>query len=123
MLAPSATAIEPALREPKHQSASPFVFLSKRGGPFTPSGFAKLLASCRQRSQDGVQGPPAYAPACLRLLGHRSINSTTRYAALAPRRFKNTWGKGEMLKLLIHAVGRTGIPSVRIDRSSSNAKK
>jgi integrase len=23
-------------------------------------------------------------------LGHRSINSTTRYAALAPRRFKNT---------------------------------
>jgi type 1 fimbriae regulatory protein FimB len=26
-------------------------------------------------------------------LGHRSINSTTRYAALAPRRFKNIWGK------------------------------
>jgi hypothetical protein len=27
-------------------------------------------------------------------LGHRSINSTTRYAALAPGRFKNIWGKG-----------------------------
>ena len=26
-------------------------------------------------------------------LGHRSINSTTRYAALAPGRFKNIWGK------------------------------
>ena len=24
---------------------------------------------------------------------HRSINSTTRYAALAPGRFKNIWGK------------------------------
>jgi hypothetical protein len=27
-------------------------------------------------------------------LGHRSINSTTRYAALAPGRFKNIWGEG-----------------------------
>ena len=35
-----------ALRELKRQSASPFVFASERGGPFTPSGFAKLLASC-----------------------------------------------------------------------------
>jgi hypothetical protein len=26
-------------------------------------------------------------------LGHRSINSTTRYAALAPGRLKNIWGK------------------------------
>ena len=32
-----------ALRELKRQSASPFVFASGRGGPFTPSGFAKLL--------------------------------------------------------------------------------
>ena len=27
-------------------------------------------------------------------LGHRSIGATTRYAALAPGRFKNVWGKG-----------------------------
>ena len=27
-------------------------------------------------------------------LGHRSINSTTHYAALAPGRFKNISGKG-----------------------------
>jgi integrase len=32
-----------ALRELKRQSASPFVFSSERGGPFTTSGFAKLL--------------------------------------------------------------------------------
>ena len=29
-----------ALRELKRQSASPFVFASERGSPFTPSGFA-----------------------------------------------------------------------------------
>src|SRR6202047_5651027 len=33
-----------ALRELKRQSTSPFVFASERGSPFTPSGFAKLLA-------------------------------------------------------------------------------
>jgi type 1 fimbriae regulatory protein FimB len=27
------------------------------------------------------------------LQAYRSINSTTRYAALAPGRFKNIWGK------------------------------
>jgi type 1 fimbriae regulatory protein FimB len=27
-------------------------------------------------------------------LGHRSIDSTSRYAALAPGRFKNIWGNG-----------------------------
>jgi hypothetical protein len=32
------------MRELKRQTASPFVFASERGGPFTPSGFAKLLA-------------------------------------------------------------------------------
>ena len=36
-----------ALRELKRQAASPFVFASERGGPFTPSGFAKLLARAR----------------------------------------------------------------------------
>ena len=41
MLAPSATGIKPALREPKHQSAS-FVFLSKRGGPCA----RRALPSC-----------------------------------------------------------------------------
>jgi integrase len=40
-----------ALRELKRQSASPFVFASERGGPFTPSGFAKLLA----RAGDGAK--------------------------------------------------------------------
>jgi len=97
-----------ALRELKRQSASPFVFASERGGPFTPSGFAKLLARAGTEAKIGFKVHPhmlrhacAYALANKGIdtrtlqayLGHRSINSTTRYAALAPGRFKNIWGK------------------------------
>jgi integrase len=97
-----------ALRELKRQSASPFVFASERGGPFTPSGFAKLLARAGEETEIGFKVHPhmlrhacGYALANKGLdtrtlqayLGHRSINSTTRYAALAPGRFKNIWGR------------------------------
>jgi integrase len=97
-----------ALRELKRQSASPFVFASERGGPFTPSGFAKLLARAGDEAKIGFKVHPhmlrhacGYALAnkgtdtrtLQAYLGHRSINSTTRYAALAPGRFKNIWGK------------------------------
>jgi integrase len=97
-----------ALRELKRQSASPFVFASERGGPFTPSGFAKLLARAGDAANIGFKVHPhmlrhacGYALAnkgvdtrtLQAYLGHRSINSTTRYAALAPGRFKNIWGK------------------------------
>ncbi len=88
-----------ALRELKRQSASPFVFASERGGPFTPSGFAKLLARAGEEGGISFKVHPhmlrhacGYALANKGLdtrtlqayLGHRSINSTTRYAALAP---------------------------------------
>jgi integrase len=67
-----------ALRELKRQSASPFVFASERGGPFTPSGFAKLLARAGDEAKIGFQGPPSHAQACLRLRtgqqGHRYSN-------------------------------------------------
>ena len=97
-----------ALRELKRQSASPFVFASERGGPFTPSGFAKLLARAGEEGGISFKVHPhmlrhacGYALANKGLdtrtlqayLGHRSINSTTRYAALAPGRFKNIWGR------------------------------
>ena len=87
---------------------SPFVFASERGGPFTPSGFAKLLARAGDEAKIGFKVHPhmlrhacGYALANKGIntrtlqayLGHRSINSTTRYAALAPGRFKNIWGK------------------------------
>jgi site-specific recombinase XerD len=85
------------------------VFASERGGPFTPSGFAKLLARASAEAKMGFKVHPhmlrhacGYALANKGIdtrtlqayLGHRSINSTTRYAALAPGRFKNIWGKG-----------------------------
>jgi Phage integrase family len=91
------------------QSASPFVFASERGGPFTPSGFAKLLARAGEEAKIGFKVHPhmlrhacGYALANKGIdtrtlqayLGHRSINSTTRYAALAPGRFNNSWGSG-----------------------------
>jgi integrase len=97
-----------ALRELKRRAASPFVFASERGGPFTPSGFAKLLARASDEAGMGFKIHPhmlrhacGYALANKGLdtrtlqayLGHRSINSTTRYASLAPGRFKNIWGR------------------------------
>jgi site-specific recombinase XerD len=39
-------------------------------------------------------------------LGHRSINSTTRYAALAPGRFKNIWGRVYGLGCLARPGGK-----------------
>ena len=39
-----------ALRELKRQSASPFVFASERGGPFTPSGFANHFIGADHRA-------------------------------------------------------------------------
>jgi integrase len=95
-----------ALRELRRQSASPFVFASERGGPFTPSGFAKLLARAGDEAEIGFKvHPHMLRHACgyvlankgidtrtlQAYLGHRSINSTTRYAALAPGRFKDFW--------------------------------
>ena len=87
-----------ALRELKRQAASPFLFASERGGPFTSLGFAKLLKSrsgfkvhahmlrhaCGYKlANDGhdTRAIQAY-------LGHRNIQNTTRYTALAPQRFK-----------------------------------
>jgi integrase len=47
-----------ALRELKRQSISPFVFASERGGPFTPSGFAKLLARAGDEAKTGFKVHP-----------------------------------------------------------------
>ena len=71
-----------ALRELRRQSASPFVFASERGGPFNP---VRLRGYALANKGIDTRTLQAY-------LGHRSINSTTRYAALAPGRFRNIWG-------------------------------
>ena len=95
-----------ALRALKREAKSPFVFVSERGAPFSPAGFAKLV----ERAGVEAKLPFAIHPHMLRhacgfalanrgtdtrtlqaYLGHRSIQSTVRYTELAPGRFKNLW--------------------------------
>jgi type 1 fimbriae regulatory protein FimB/type 1 fimbriae regulatory protein FimE len=97
-----------ALRRLRRESgtASPFVFTSERGAPFTADGFAKLVA--RAGVTAGLELP--VHPHMLRhacgyalankgvdtrtiqgLLGHKAIQHTVRYTELSPRRFDGLW--------------------------------
>lgn len=85
---------------------SPFVFLSERGAPFSDRGIRKIIFEAGERAKlDFPVHPHMLRHACgyyLALhghdtraiqayLGHRSIEHTVRYTALAPDRFKNFW--------------------------------
>jgi integrase len=92
-------------QEATHSSANrlrPFVFASERRGPFTASGCAKLLARAGEEAEIGFKVHPHMlrhaaatrwakegldTPTLQAYLCHRSIDSTTRYAALA------IWGR------------------------------
>ena len=95
-----------ALRVLKRDAKSPFIFVSERGAPFTVSGLQKMV----ERAGIEAKMPFKVHPHMLRhatgyalankgtdtrtlqaYLGHRSIQSTVRYAELAPGRFKNLW--------------------------------
>lgn len=95
-----------ALRALKRDAASQWVFCSERGGPFDRSGIARMI----ERAGEAAGLPFKVHPHMLRhatgyalvnrgvdtrtlqaYMGHRSITSTTRYAALAPGRFKSLW--------------------------------
>jgi integrase len=96
-----------ALRQHQRTSpASPFVFLSERGAPFDAPGFSRMVErvgiaadlgikvhahmlrhGCGYKlANDGVDTRSLQA-----YLGHRNIQNTTRYTALAPDRFKGFW--------------------------------
>ncbi len=96
-----------ALRRLKRESPeSPFVFVSERDSPFTTAGFRKMVArlgvaakfqfavhphmlrhACGYKlANDGIDTRALQA-----YLGHRNIQNTTRYTALAPDRFKGFW--------------------------------
>jgi type 1 fimbriae regulatory protein FimB/type 1 fimbriae regulatory protein FimE len=96
-----------ALRKLQRESpASPFVFVSERGLPFTTAGFRKLLArlGVAVKFQFAVH-PHMLRHACGYKLandgvdtrslqhyrGHKNITHTVRYAELAPDRFKGFW--------------------------------
>ncbi len=86
--------------------ASPFVFISERGSPFTTAGFAVLIGRAGKAAKLGIKIHPhmlrhacGYAlankghdtRALQAYLGHKNIQHTVRYTELAPTRFKNFW--------------------------------
>ncbi len=96
-----------ALRRHQRESRpSPFVFVSERGAPLTAPGFSRMVEraavaaglgikahahmlrhACGYKlANDGVDTRSLQA-----YLGHRNIQNTTRYTALAPDRFKCFW--------------------------------
>jgi integrase len=62
----------------KRQSASPFVFASERRGPFTASGFAKLLARAAEEAEIGFKvHPHMLRHACGYALANKGLDTRT----------------------------------------------
>jgi integrase len=96
-----------ALRRLQRESeASPFVFVSERGAPFTTAGFARMVERGTLAAGLGLKAHPhmlrracGYAlanaghdtRAIQSYLGHRNIQHIVRYTELAPSRFKEFW--------------------------------
>jgi site-specific recombinase XerD len=85
---------------------SPYVFLTKRKGPFTPNGFAKMISRARERCGMEIKAHPHMlrhacgftlanngqdTRALQGYLGHKNIQHTVRYTELAAGRFKDFW--------------------------------
>jgi type 1 fimbriae regulatory protein FimB/type 1 fimbriae regulatory protein FimE len=92
------------------EPASPFVFTSELGTPFTQAGFAKMLARVGEAADFKYRvHPHQLRHACgfvlanlgtdtralQAYLGHKNIQHTVRYTALSPTRFKNIWQDNE----------------------------
>jgi type 1 fimbriae regulatory protein FimB/type 1 fimbriae regulatory protein FimE len=90
----------------RENEASPFVFVTERGGPMTPKAFHALFGRIGQRAKL----PFAVHPHMLRhtcgyllankghdtralqaYLGHKNIQHTVRYTEMAPDRFRDFW--------------------------------
>jgi type 1 fimbriae regulatory protein FimB/type 1 fimbriae regulatory protein FimE len=96
-----------ALRRLQRESAaSPFVFVSERGTPFTTAGFARMMERAGAAAGLNLKvHPHMLRHACgfalanaghdtrslQAYLGHSNIQHTVRYTELAPDRFKNFW--------------------------------
>jgi integrase len=92
------------LRRHQRESAqSPFVFVSERGAPLSAPGFSRMVERVAVEVGLGIKAHAhMLRPACgyklandghdtraiQAYLGHRNIQNTTRYTALAPQRFK-----------------------------------
>ena len=96
-----------ALRKLQRESeASPFVFVSERGAPFSTAGFARMLERAAETARLEIKAyPHMLRHACgfklandgvdtralQAYLGHKSIQHTVRYTELEPTRFKGFW--------------------------------
>jgi integrase len=96
-----------ALRRHQRESAkSPFVFVSERGAPLTAPGFSRMVERAAVSARLGIKAHAhMLRHACgyklandghdtrslQAYLGHRNIQNTTRYTALAADRFKGFW--------------------------------
>jgi integrase len=85
---------------------SPYVFVSERGAPLSVAGYQRMVARTGEAAGFGflihshmlrhgcgfkLAADGQDTRAIQAYLGHRSIQSTVRYTALAPNRFKNFW--------------------------------
>jgi integrase len=96
-----------ALRHHQREAVkSAFVFVSERGAPLSATGFSGMVERAGLAAKLGIKVHAhmlrhacGYALAnaghdtrsLQAYLGHRNIQNTTRYAALAPDRFKGFW--------------------------------
>ena len=96
-----------ALRKHQRDSErSPFGFVSERGAPLTAAGFSRMIERAGIAADLGIKvhahmlrhstgyklaADGVDTRALQAYLGHRNIQNTTRYTALAPDRFKGFW--------------------------------
>ena len=94
-----------ALRKHQRKSdRSPYVFVSERGAPLTAPGFSRMVERAAIAADLGIKAHVLRHACGYKLandgidtralqayLGHRNIQNTTRYTALAPDRFKGFW--------------------------------
>lgn len=97
-------ALRRVAREQDPKSA--YVFTSERGAPFTTAGFARMVERAGNAAELGFKAHPHMlrhacgfalankghdTRALQAYLGHKNIQHTVRYTALAPDRFKDFW--------------------------------
>jgi site-specific recombinase XerD len=93
-------------RHQREDNRSPFIFVSERGAPLTAPGFSRMIERAAAAAELGIKAHAhMLRHACgyklandghdtrslQAYLGHRNIQNTTRYTALAPDRFKTFW--------------------------------
>jgi integrase len=96
-----------ALRRHRRESdKSPFIFVSERGAPLSAPGFSRMVERAAVSAKLGIKAHAHMlrhacgyklandghdTRALQAYLGHRNIQNTTRYTALAQDRFKDFW--------------------------------